>query len=199
MRVPRAAITSVFDAICPRMSPLRRILREAGLEVLRPVHKLPPLWQRFVKSSRFTRSRLWSRLRYDFLRDNDGRCQCCGLGANDGEKLNVDHILIRKTHPQFALAYANLQVMCCACNEGKGNRDQTDWRFRAGANARNSPGGVGSLAVRTRSGQTRPRRMLDDRAGAQTLRRKSTSPPRRSKPHWAHPAWRRKGCRRLSS
>ena len=36
----------------------------------------------------------------------------------------------RKTHPQFALCYANLQVLCSSCNRGKGNRDRTDWRYR---------------------------------------------------------------------
>ena len=131
MRVPRAAITSAFDASDPPLPSLRRIFREAGADVLRRARKLPPSWRRFVRSKRFTRSRLWSRLRYDFLRDHDGRCQCCGRGAPDGDKLNVDHVLSRKTYPQFALAYANLQVLCSTCNQGKGNRDRTDWRFRA--------------------------------------------------------------------
>src|SRR5271156_48924 len=93
MRVPLAIITSVFAAGEPPVPPLRRILRETGSEVVRPACKLPPSWQRFVKSKRFTRSRLWSRLRYDFLRDHHGRCQCCGRGASDGDKLNVDHVL----------------------------------------------------------------------------------------------------------
>jgi 5-methylcytosine-specific restriction endonuclease McrA len=130
MRVPRAVITSAFYASDPPLPPLRRIIREAGADVLRRARKLPPSWRRFVRSKRFTRSRLWSRLRYDFLRDHDGRCQCCGRGAPDGDKLNVDHVLSRKTYPQFALAYANLQVLCSTCNQGKGNRDRTDWRFR---------------------------------------------------------------------
>ena len=130
MKVPRAAITSAFQANGPRMPPMRRILREAGSEVLRPARKLPPSWRHFVTSKRFTRSRLWSRLRYDFLRDHDGRCQCCGQGAAEGAKLNVDHVLTRKTHPQLALAYANLQLLCSTCNQGKGNRHRTDWRFR---------------------------------------------------------------------
>jgi HNH endonuclease len=131
MKVPPAVITSVFDADSPRLSPLRRILREAGVEVVRPARKLPRSWQRFVRSKRFARSRLWSCLRYDFLRDQDGRCRCCGHGSTDGSRLNVDHILSRKTHPQLALAYANLQLLCSTCNQGKGNRDGTDWRFRS--------------------------------------------------------------------
>ncbi len=130
MKVPRAVITSTDFGSSPRLPPLRRILREAGLEVVRPARRLPRSWQRFVRSTRFAQSRPWSRLRYDFLRDHDGRCRCCGQGAADGARLNVDHILSRKSHPQFALAYANLQLLCSTCNQGKGNRDGTDWRFR---------------------------------------------------------------------
>ncbi len=130
MKVPRAVIMSTDFGSSPRLPPLRRILRETGLEVVRPARRLPRAWQRFVRSKRFARSRPWSRLRYDFLRDQDGRCRCCGQGASDGARLNVDHILSRKTHPQLALAYANLQLLCSTCNQGKGNRDGTDWRFR---------------------------------------------------------------------
>jgi len=129
MKVPRAVITSTDLGSSPRLPPLRRILREAGLEVVRPARRLPRSWQRFVRSRRFAQSRPWSRLRYDFLRDHDGRCRCCGQSAADGARLNVDHILSRKSHPQFALAYANLQLLCSTCNQGKGNRDGTDWRF----------------------------------------------------------------------
>jgi hypothetical protein len=31
------------------------------------------------------------------------------------------------------LCYGNLQVLCGPCNRGKGNRDHTDWRYRAPA------------------------------------------------------------------
>jgi HNH endonuclease/Topoisomerase DNA binding C4 zinc finger len=84
----------------------------------------------FIQSPAFTRSVEWVRLRYDFLREHDAVCQCCGRGATDGRKINVDHIHPRRSHPQFALTYANLQVLCSTCNKGKGNRDRTDWRFR---------------------------------------------------------------------
>jgi hypothetical protein len=66
-----------------------------------------------IVSLGFIRSDAWVRLRYDFMRDRDGRCQCCGRGAADGVKVNVDQIHPRRTHPQLALCYANLQV-CAA-------------------------------------------------------------------------------------
>lgn len=107
-----------------------RSFRDIKRELLRAPPVLTAAQIRFIQSPAFTRSTDWARLRYDFMRDHDGRCQCCGHGTPDGKKINVDHIFPRKTHPQFALTYANLQMLCSACNRGKGNRDRTDWRFR---------------------------------------------------------------------
>jgi hypothetical protein len=45
----------------------------------------------------------------------------------------------RRTHPEYALSYANLQVLCGLCNRGKGNRDRTDWRFRPSDVTASSP------------------------------------------------------------
>lgn len=69
----------------------------------------------------------WKKVRYEALKVNDGRCCLCGISANDGAILNVDHIKPRRTHPQLALTVSNLQVLCGTCNHGKGN-DDTDWR-----------------------------------------------------------------------
>jgi len=43
-------------------------------------------------------------------------------------RLNVDHIRPRRYYPELALELGNLQVLCAACNQGKGNKDATDWR-----------------------------------------------------------------------
>jgi Topoisomerase DNA binding C4 zinc finger/HNH endonuclease len=112
------------------LGPMPRMIREVKRELLRPPLKLAPEQVQFIQSPAFTRSDAWVRLRYDFMRDHDGRCRCCGRRATDGVKVNADHILPRRTHPQLALCYANLQVLCGPCNRGKGNRDRTDWRFR---------------------------------------------------------------------
>ena len=69
----------------------------------------------------------WKKVRYEALEFNDGRCSLCGISANDGAILNVDHIKPRRTHPELALTVSNLQVLCGTCNHGKGN-DDTDWR-----------------------------------------------------------------------
>ena len=63
------------------------------------------------------------------LKENDGRCECCGRGRNDGIILHVDHIKPRKKYPELALDPKNLQVLCNECNHGKGNWDETDWRM----------------------------------------------------------------------
>ncbi len=114
-------------------APTRRIIRDVTRELLRVPPRLTDRQLRFIQSPAFIRSADWARLRYDFMRDHDGRCQCCGHGTPDGTKVNVDHIHPRKSHPQLALTYANLQLLCAACNRGKGNRDRTDWRYRAPA------------------------------------------------------------------
>ncbi len=80
------------------------------------------------KRDPFLHSYEWKKVRFDALKLNDGRCCLCGISADDGAVLNVDHIKPRKTHPELALTVSNLQVLCGTCNHGKGNRDETDWR-----------------------------------------------------------------------
>lgn len=80
------------------------------------------------KISAFYRSAEWKRARYDVLVANDGRCELCGAGKSDGVKLNVDHIKPLRLHWDRRLDPSNLQVLCGSCNQGKGNRDDTDWR-----------------------------------------------------------------------
>lgn len=70
----------------------------------------------------------WKRVRYEALKRSHGRCECCGAGPAQGAVLNVDHINPRRKFPQMALDLDNLQVLCAACNQGKGNWDRTDWR-----------------------------------------------------------------------
>jgi hypothetical protein len=113
------------------MAPILRVIRDVQRELLRLPPPLSARQIRFIQSPAFTRSAKWARLRYDFMRDHESRCQCCGHGSADRVKVNVDHIHPRKTHPQLALSYANLQVLCSSCNRGKGNRDRTDWRYRS--------------------------------------------------------------------
>lgn len=85
----------------------------------------------FIASPAFLKTAEWKRARYDALKRSDGRCELCGRNKHQlppGEYLNVDHIKPRKTHPHLALESKNFQILCHPCNEGKGNRDSTDWR-----------------------------------------------------------------------
>jgi 5-methylcytosine-specific restriction endonuclease McrA len=79
----------------------------------------------------FYRSYKWRRLRVDTLETNRERygmlaCECCGM-MGDGA-FHVDHIYPRSTHPELALDPTNLQVLCEACNVGKGTAYTTNWR-----------------------------------------------------------------------
>jgi 5-methylcytosine-specific restriction endonuclease McrA len=84
----------------------------------------------FVASKAFLATPEWKRVRYEALRRNDGRCECCGAGRREGVVLNVDHIKPRRKYPHLALDVDNTQVLCSSCNVGKGNRDQTNWKAK---------------------------------------------------------------------
>lgn len=84
------------------------------------------------RSDDFLRSYEWRVLRFAVLAEVGARCQCCGASAATGAVINVDHIKPRKTHPELALVKGNLQVLCDACNHGKGNWSTKDWRPMAG-------------------------------------------------------------------
>jgi len=77
------------------------------------------------ESKSFLASRAWLELRYKAIIKYGRKCMCCG--TNEGE-LHVDHIKPRYHHPELALDIDNLQILCRACNMGKGAWDETDWR-----------------------------------------------------------------------
>ncbi|MCA1839692.1 MAG: HNH endonuclease [Actinobacteria bacterium] len=81
-------------------------------------------------STAFLRSYAWRKLRLTILLREGRRCGACGARPNSSNsvRLNVDHILPRKTHPELALDPDNLQVLCEDCNHGKGNWNATDFR-----------------------------------------------------------------------
>ena len=86
------------------------------------------LW-RETSDDQFLRSWKWTTLRYKVLLKYGRRCMCCGANPDDGETvIHVDHIKPRHEHPKLALDASNLQVLCAACNRGKGAWDQTDHR-----------------------------------------------------------------------
>ena len=82
----------------------------------------------FARSDEFLRSYPWRVLRMRVLTKYGGRCQACGATAQDGVRIQVDHIKPRRDYPALALVESNLQVLCEDCNHGKSNWDTTDWR-----------------------------------------------------------------------
>ena len=82
-----------------------------------------------AQSRGFYMSAEWIRLRYDALAASNGTCGCCGRSSRyDGVVLQVDHIKPISLFPALRADPTNLQILCSACNWGKGARDQTDWR-----------------------------------------------------------------------
>lgn len=78
-----------------------------------------------IYSKSFHTSRKWQELRYKVFKKYGKICMCCN--SSDG-RMHVDHIKPRSKYPELALNMSNLQVLCEACNLGKSNKDETDWR-----------------------------------------------------------------------
>jgi 5-methylcytosine-specific restriction endonuclease McrA len=127
------AVTSVIGKllghdIVIRPDPSRRRSDRPG-----PYYPIPglPWTAEFIASKEFLQRPEWKRVRYDALKDSDGRCQLCGRTKHElppGEYLNVDHVKNRRDFPHLALTIGNLEILCGSCNHGRGNRCQRDWR-----------------------------------------------------------------------
>lgn len=77
------------------------------------------------KSDRFYNTRAWLKLRYESLKKYGRQCMLCK--ATNGV-MHVDHIKPRSRYPELALDPENLQVLCKACNLGKSDHSEDDWR-----------------------------------------------------------------------
>lgn len=78
-----------------------------------------------MSGSNFYESNLWQRLRYRILKAQGRKCAHCK--SIEGP-FHVDHIKPRSKYPELSLDPTNLQVLCKACNLGKSNLDEIDWR-----------------------------------------------------------------------
>jgi len=83
-----------------------------------------------VTSREFLLTYAWRKLRMEVLIARGRRCECCGARPDDGVRIHVDHIKPRRLYPELAMVRSNLQILCEACNHGKGNWDETDWRLK---------------------------------------------------------------------
>lgn len=73
----------------------------------------------------FYRSREWYHVRYRAFKLYG--LKCCLCKATNTE-LHVDHIKPRALYPELSLDINNLQILCRACNLGKGSSDSIRWR-----------------------------------------------------------------------
>ena len=77
----------------------------------------------------FYSSDAWLELRVRVLEHYECKCMMCGESPKEhGIVIHVDHIKPRSKYPKLSLDFNNLQLMCAACNLGKGNKYETDWR-----------------------------------------------------------------------
>jgi diadenosine tetraphosphate (Ap4A) HIT family hydrolase/5-methylcytosine-specific restriction endonuclease McrA len=77
-------------------------------------------WQHRKKSSGYVPGSL----RYDIIRRAKGRCEACGVSAEE-RALEVDHIVPRNKGGSDD--FSNLQALCFKCNAQKRDRDDTDF------------------------------------------------------------------------
>lgn len=77
------------------------------------------------RATEFYASDDWAKLRYQTLLRYGKKCMACGdtFGV-----MCADHIKPLRKYWHLRLDPENTQVLCKACNLGKGNRDETDWR-----------------------------------------------------------------------
>ena len=87
------------------------------------------------KRDPFYSSYEWKTLRYEILKESDGRCALCGRNKSDISvdgisklKLTVDHIISRSIDPSRELEADNCQVLCSDCHEAKRVEDCSDFR-----------------------------------------------------------------------
>lgn len=78
---------------------------------------IPNITESPAVNAELERSKMSQSLRYNILQRDGFRCQICGASADQGAKLEVDHIIpVSKgglTIPQ------NLRTLCENCNRGK--------------------------------------------------------------------------------
>ncbi len=104
-----------------------RLTKKKKKKKVAPVKARKDLVVRRNNSTSFYLSEAWMRLRYRVIMTRGKKCEACNAqGSNI--TFHVDHIKPRSRYPELQFLESNLQVLCEACNLGKGNWDETDWR-----------------------------------------------------------------------
>ena len=84
-----------------------------------------------IWDSRFATAPISRKVHFEVMKRANKRCALCGVKDGDEEyedrlPLHIDHIVPRSKDGSNEID--NLQVLCRACNLGKSNRDDTDFR-----------------------------------------------------------------------
>ncbi len=131
MKVRRAVALKIGFLMkgAPTISSLRRAKRERRKAQPKAVTVASGLVVAFNDPmvSAFYESWEWKRLRYEFMKDQARKCECCGAKAPD-VRIVVDHVKPIRKFWNLRLDRTNLQALCDDCNRGKGSTDMTDWR-----------------------------------------------------------------------
>lgn len=109
-----------------KLKSLRRKIKKLTEENKRLKNRLKKRSTTYVPHV-FYDSSAWRELRYEALKRYGRKCACCG---DTTSRLHVDHIQPRSLKPELQFDINNLQVLCEACNLGKGNRDSIKWGDR---------------------------------------------------------------------
>ncbi len=76
----------------------------------------------------FYNTKRWLTLRFKALDKYGQHCMCCNRSAEDGVRIDVDHVYPRSKFPKLEYELANLQILCNLCNVGKSNIVIKDFR-----------------------------------------------------------------------
>lgn len=93
---------------------VRRLYEEKEKERVES-EKAMPEYRRFVTQQR---RMMTDSLRYDVMQRDNFRCRLCGVSADDGARLHVDHIVPVSRGGKTEMS--NLRTLCEQCNLGKG-------------------------------------------------------------------------------
>lgn len=116
------SLTVVFTYTSPRGRNSYRRQREYSYDKMQNILQQLESIRAYQQSKDYQRALMTPSLRYDVMKRDQFRCCICGISAQEGAKLHVDHILPvsrgGKTEPN------NLRTLCDRCNWGK--RDKYD-------------------------------------------------------------------------
>lgn len=130
-RIPKALKKKHrVELIQQKQGPSRRAkLRAENLKLLDENSRLRSALEKKEKRVGFYHSREWLSVRYPILKAHiQKHGHLCLVCRQSGVTLHVDHIKPRSKFPELELSPDNLQILCEACNLGKSNLDETDWR-----------------------------------------------------------------------